>query len=285
LVDLVATTLRLNGLDRGHYAEPYAGGCGLALTLLYEGFVSDIHINDIDLAVWSFWHSVLNETEALIDLINVTPVTVEEWKRQRAINKEHDLSRTLELGFSTFFLNRTNRSGVIGSGGVIGGLNQNGNYRIDCRFNREDLARRIRRVSRYADHIHLTRFDALDFLGHCKEVLPSESFLFIDPPYYQKGPELYTNFYKASDHISLAAEVLETEFPWIVTYDDAPEISELYRSLPQYKYGINYSLNEKRLGSELLISSKGLKLPVGAKSIRLQGSRNRGTMTTERSRG
>lgn len=265
MLGLVGSALQRNGLERGHYAEPFAGGCGLALSLLYGGFVSDIHINDIDPAVWAFWHCALTETDALAALIETTPVTVDEWRRQRATNKAGDLTDPLALGFSAFFLNRTNRSGVIGSGGIIGGLNQTGNYLIDCRFNRDDLIRRVRRVARYADRIHLTRCDALDFLDHCDRTLPANSLLFIDPPYFKKGPELYTNFYKADDHAKLAAKVLEIELPWIVTYDDVPEIRRLYRDRRQFGFGINYSLNEKRVGAELLVVSKGLRVPAEVK--------------------
>ncbi len=261
MLNVVATTLRLNGLDRGHYAEPYAGGCGLALSLLYGGFVAEIHINDIDPALWSFWHCALNETDALVALVEETPVTVEEWRRQRAVFQAMDLNDPLALGFSAFFLNRTNRSGVIGSGGVIGGLNQTGNYLIDCRFNREDLSRRIERVARYADRIHLTRLDALDFLDLCKASLPGKSLLFVDPPYFKKGPELYTNFYKADDHAKLATKVLSVTSPWVVTYDDVEEIRGLYRDRRRFRFSINYSLNEKRQGSELLVVSKGLRVP------------------------
>ena len=261
MLDLVATTLRLNGLERGHYAEPYAGGCGLALSLLYGGFVSDIHVNDIDPAVWSFWHCVLNEIDALVELIEKTPVTVEEWRRQRAVHHAMDHANPLALGFAAFFLNRTNRSGVIGSGGIIGGLNQTGNYLIDCRFHREDLVRRVRRVSRYADCIHLTRLDALDFLDRCQNTLPANTLLFVDPPYFKKGPELYTNFYKAADHAKLATKVLGIGLPWVVTYDDVSDIRDLYRARRQYGFGINYSLNEKRMGAELLVVSKGLRVP------------------------
>lgn len=262
----VAATLRLNGLERGHYAEPYAGGCGLALSLLYGGFVADIHINDIDPAIWSFWHCVLNDTDALVRLIETTPLTVQEWRRQRNVHQAMDLADPLALGFSAFFLNRTNRSGVIGSGGVIGGLDQTGNYLIDCRFNRDDLVRRVRRVSRYASCIHLTRLDALDFLKLCQAKLPANTLLFIDPPYFKKGPELYTNFYIPSDHARLARKVLVTSLPWIVTYDDVAEIRALYRDRRQYSFGINYSLNEKRLGTELLVVSKGLRVPRTARA-------------------
>jgi len=264
--DLAATVLRLNSLERGHYAEPYAGGCGLALSLLYGGFVADIHVNDIDPSVWAFWDCVLNRTDELIELVEKTPVTIDEWRKQREVHRAMNAADPLALGFAAFFLNRTNRSGVIAGGGVIGGLTQAGAYPIDCRFQRDDLARRIRRVSRYRDRIHLTNLDAIDFLKKCAAELPSNSFLFVDPPYYKKGSSLYTNFYKKQDHATLAAKMLSIELPWIVTYDDVPELRALYRDRRQYSFDIQYSLLVKRVGTELLVASKGLKIPESARS-------------------
>ncbi len=261
LLDLTSQVMRLNGLERGHYAEPYAGGCGLALALLYGGHVADIHINDIDPSIWAFWHCVLNETDALVAKLNATPVTIDEWLKQRDIHRRQDTLDTLGLGFSAFFLNRTNRSGIIKGAGVIGGLGQGGSYKLDCRYNHDELSRRIKRIKKYEDRIHLSNLDALDFLEACDKSLPAESLLFIDPPYYNKGAGLYTSFYKPEDHASLAAKVTAMDRPWVVTYDDTPEIRGLYRNRRQYCFDINYSLHEKRVGTELLIASKGIKLP------------------------
>jgi DNA adenine methylase len=266
LLDLTSTVLRLNGLERGHYAEPYAGGCGLALALLYGGHVADIHINDIDPSIWSFWHCVLHDTDAFVELVQKRPVTIKEWRKQREIHKSQDPSDWLALGFSAFFLNRTNRSGVIKDAGVIGGLAQTGIYKIDCRFNRDDLTRRIVRVSKYRDRIHLSNLDALKFLTRCEKRLPLDSMFFIDPPYFKKGASLYTNFYRPDDHVELAHRIIDLDRSWIVTYDDAPQIRELYRSRRQYCFDINYSLHEKRIGTELLIASKGIKMPSIAKN-------------------
>ena len=149
MLDLTSAVLRLNGLGRSHYAEPYAGGCGLALSLLYDGHVADIHINDIDPSIWAFWYCVLHETDALVARIEKTPVTIKQWLKQREIHRRQDARDRLALGFSAFFLNRTNRSGIIKAAGVIGGMSQKGNYKIDCRFNREELAQRILRVRKY----------------------------------------------------------------------------------------------------------------------------------------
>jgi DNA adenine methylase len=261
LHEMLSSILRLNGLEYGHYIEPYAGGCGLALSLLFEGHVSDIHVNDLDRSIWSFWHSVLNESDALIELVQQTPVTIEEWRRQREILFNPAGASTLKLGFSTFFLNRTNRSGVIKRAGVIGGLEQTGDYKIDCRFNRNELARRIKRVSRYKGQIHLTNMDAIDFLRQCEGTLSDDAFYCIDPPYYKKGFSLYTNFYGPHEHAAVAGTIIKLARPWIVTYDCAKEIARLYSTQRKYIFDINYSLQTKRVGTELLIASKGLRLP------------------------
>ncbi len=256
----VSRILRGNKLERGHYAEPYAGGCGLALALLFDGFVSDIHINDIDPAIWSFWDAVLNDTEEFIKLMDKTPVTVREWQRQRKILRDPE-SEGMTLGFAAFFLNRTNRSGIIKNAGVIGGLEQNGDYTIDCRFNKEELARRIRRIRKYRGRINLYRKDAIKFIDHVEKKLPKDTFLCIDPPYFHKGSSLYTSFYKRRDHEKVADRILRLQSPWILTYDYCDEIHDLYLSRRQFQYSLNYSAQEKRLGTELLIASKGLRIP------------------------
>lgn len=266
---LVSTILRVNGLNRSHYAEPYAGGGSLALALLFSGRASDIHLNDVDEGIWSFWYCVLNQTDALIEKIESTQVTVEEWRRQRAVYKSPCPRSELDLGFATFFLNRTNRSGIISTAGVIGGLEQRGNYKIDCRFNVEELVRRIKRIARYRGRIHLYREDALDFLKRIDQLLPKRTFTAIDPPYFQKGSSLYTSFYNPDDHAKVAAEILKFEKPWILTYDDAPEIRRLYSSRRQYLFDIKYSVQTKRIGTELLIPSKGLVMPTDVKEAQV----------------
>jgi DNA adenine methylase len=261
LYDLLATILRDNRLDRVDYVEPYAGGCGLALSLLYGGHVGDVHLNDLDPSIWSFWASVLYETDGLVALVKNTPVTIREWQRQREIHAAADVTNPLRLGFATFFLNRTNRSGVIKGAGVIGGLSQDGPYKLGCRFNRDDLVRRIRRVSKYRNRIHLSNHDAIPFMKKMAASLPERSFFCIDPPYFNKGSKLYTNFYGPEEHRAVAETVLGLKQPWIVTYDHAPEIKLLYSERRQLVFDINYSIQTKRVGSELLISSKGLRLP------------------------
>lgn len=260
LKPIISKIFKANKLQRHHYAEPYAGGCGLALSLLFSGYVSDIHINDVDPSIWSFWHSVLNHTDELIQLVERTDITVDEWRKQREVQLREDLDDPITLGFSAFYLNRTNRSGIIAGAGVIGGLQQLGNYKIDCRFNRDDLSKRIRRISKYRSRIHLTRQDAVAFMDDSSS-LPEETFFCIDPPYFNKGSSLYTSFYHPEDHVTVAESVMNLKHPWVVTYDNAEQIRGLYRQRRQFVFDINYSVQTKRIGTELLVASKGLRLP------------------------
>lgn len=260
----VSAILLANDLTKRSYAEPFAGGCGLALSLLYDGLVSDIHINDIDPAIWAFWHSVLFETEDFVSKIRYTDVTMDEWYKQKAINNATEEYGVVEIGFSAFFLNRTNRSGIIKRAGVIGGYSQTGNYKIDCRFNKDDLIDRIYRIKKYSSRIHLYNHDALDFLNRVETSLPEKTFLCIDPPYYNKGASLYTSFYHDEDHRRLAEKVMKLTRPWVLTYDDVHEIRSLYSSLRQYQFSLNYSVQQKRVGQEVLIASNKLLIPDSA---------------------
>ncbi len=275
LLPVVANILRENKITFGAYAEPYAGGCGLALDLLFNEYVNEIFINDVDPSIWAFWDSVLNDTEHFVSKIEETPITMEQWHIQKKIQANAEEQNNLELGFATFFLNRTNRSGIIKCAGVIGGKNQDGNYKIDCRFNKETLIRRIRRIAKYSEKITLSKEDAVEFMDAENGHLPEDAFLCIDPPYFNKGSSLYTSFYKPDDHAKVAELVLKLKQPWIVTYDNADEICDLYSSRRQFTFDINYSVQTKRVGTELLIASKGLRIPAEIRERRTNGSKSR----------
>lgn len=258
---MVSKIIQANNLDKGHYAEPYAGGCGLALSLMFKGYVHELHLNDLDRSISSFWNAIINQTDRFIDRIIETPVTMDEWYKQRAIQESKQSVDDFDLGFSTFFLNRTNRSGIILKAGVIGGFKQEGGYKLDCRFNKEGLISKIRRIEKYKHRIHLYNLDAIDFINQTHKELPINSFYCIDPPYYVKGSTLYTSFYKPEDHQVLSKVILELNRPWILTYDNSPEIQKLYRRNRQYRFNLNYTAAHKRIGTELLVVSKKLKIP------------------------
>ncbi|MDI3319498.1 DNA adenine methylase [Pinibacter soli] len=250
-----------NLLVDGYYVEPYAGGASVALSLLFDEYASNIIINDIDRSVFAFWYSVLNNTEEFCDLILKTNITTKVWKRQKEIQKQKDSTNLLELGFSTFFLNRTNRSGII-KAGVIGGNAQDGNYKIDARFNKEELIRRIRRIAAYKERIELFNLDAIELITTISNYLPEKTLIYFDPPYYVKGKDLYVNHYKHEDHV-LVSEMVNgiTEHKWIVSYDNAPEINKIYKRNKKFEYTLNYSAVNATSGTEVMVHHNDLYIP------------------------
>ncbi len=250
-----------NSLCGGIYIEPYAGGASVALSLLINGYASKVIINDIDSLIYAFWYSVINKTEELCRLINDTPVNVKTWNLQRSIQKERDKHDLLEIGFSTFFLNRTNRSGILNAG-IIGGKSQSGRWKIDARFNKSELINRIERISRHRAKIKLYNLDAIRLIEQIIDELPEKTFIYFDPPYFTKGKDLYLNFYETDDHAKVANRINKLKLQkWVITYDHVSFINELYEKHRKLKYTLNYSASRPSKGNELMIFSDNLKIP------------------------
>jgi DNA adenine methylase len=264
LSDFLAAAIDENEISDCVYAEPFAGGAGAAINLLLAGKVDRVLLNDADRCLWSFWQAILNQTEAFIALVKKTPVTVAEWRRQRAIYTQRP-RRILELGFAAFFLNRCNRSGILTNGGVIGGLDQMGKWKIDARYNRDELIRRIERIAAHQEKIKAFNLDAIDFLRTHVLHSPDRAryLVYLDPPYFVKGSQLYLNYYEPKDHAVLARFLARLRgIRWITTYDDTPEIRKLYSWRPIIDFNLRYSAHSPKSGNEIMFASSRLRLPV-----------------------
>lgn len=262
VVDYVKQLMEVNDLKGGTYIEPYAGGASVALSLIFSGYAGRIRINDIDRSIYAFWHSVLNETDELCRLIANTPVTMDVWQAQHEMQKHKEKVDLLELGFSTFFLNRTNRSGIL-NGGVIGGKEQTGYYKIDARYNKKELIERIEQIAGYADMIELTSIDAVELIKRYKRTPAAKTFCYLDPPYYVKGRDLYLNYYNKDDHKAIAEAIKKYKGKWIVSYDAVDYIKDLYKDYRQREYYLNYSAGSRSKGLELMVYSDGIIVPEG----------------------
>lgn len=261
LAPFVKELLEVNDLMDGEYAEPYAGGAGVALELLLQGYVSKIHINDISRPIYSFWSSVLNETEAFLRMLKDKRTSIAEWDRQKKILTKMDEHEDLEVGFAAFYLNCTNRSGIL-NGGIIGGRDQTGPWKIDARYNKAELANRIKAIASQESRIKLTNDDAVDFIKKRVSKMPKKTLVYLDPPYYVKGKQLYLSFYTPDDHLAVAKAVAKIKAQkWIVSYDNVPEIHELYTEHRRITYSLGYSAREARTGAEVMFFSKGLEIP------------------------
>ena len=262
MVEYVKKLMEVNDLVGGTYIEPYAGGASVALSLLYDKYASKIKINDIDRSIYAFWYCVLNETEAFCRLIADTPVNMDIWQTQHAVQRNKNSAELLDLGFSTFFLNRTNRSGIL-NGGVIGGKEQTGCFKIDARYNKKGLIERIENIAEYANLIELTSMDAVDLIKRYKRTPAAKTLCYLDPPYYVKGRDLYLNYYNNKDHKAIADAIKKYKGKWIISYDAVPYISDLYKDYRHKEYYLSYSAGNTSKGKEIMVYSNGLMIPEG----------------------
>ena len=240
------------------YIEPYAGGASLALSLLFAGQVSSIWLNDLDPAIYACWLSMIHESDRFCELLETIPITVEERRRQKAIYALRSAGGTFSYGFSTFFLNRTNHSGIL-NGGMIGGKKQQGTWRLDARFNRSELVRRVRRIAEYKEQITLTCADAEALIRGF--TARKNCLVYLDPPYVTAGKALYMNAYGAADHESVRDAVSRMERKWIVSYDDVPLVRKLYRGYRVRRIDLLHTAREAKLGSEVLFFSDDVMIP------------------------
>lgn len=254
ITPLVNLLMESSGIKNGTYIEPFVGGGGVALSLLFNNKVENIVINDYDVAIYSIWNAIINETEDLIALIEDTPISVETWKKQKEIYATQKDKYSIELAFATFYLNRTNRSGII-KAGPIGGYDQTGNYLIDARYNKTDLIKRIKNISAYKDKIILYNSEIRDFIINFLPHYNDNSFIYFDPPYFKKGKELYKNFFNLTDHCDIAKLICNLNIPWMLTYDDEQEIVDLYKEKHIKRYEINHSAANKGRNKEIIALS------------------------------
>jgi DNA adenine methylase len=273
LTPFIVEILEANNIG-GHYIEPYAGGAGVAIELLLSKNVKHIHLNDSDSAIYAFWHSVVNKPEELCRMISSASLTVDEWRKRKLIVQKGNKKDLLELGFSVFYLNRCNRSGVL-SAGVIGGLDQTGNYKMDARFSRNDLIRRIETIAIFNTQISVTNLDAEYYINNYIPNVPEDSLVYFDPPYYEKGSELYLNSYKPEDHQRLAKLIQKNvSHKWVLSYDGVPEILDLYKKRRHFLYDLQYSAGKNYKGKEVFVFNDKLKLPTICKLENIQEGLN-----------
>ncbi|HEV8644836.1 MAG TPA: DNA adenine methylase [Burkholderiales bacterium] len=271
LSDFVKSILRKNNLVDGEYCEPYAGGAAVALELLMHEYVTRIHINDISRPLYALWSSILNVPDEFSRKIRDATLSVRAWDRHKAIFRNADDHDDLDLGFATFYLNRTNRSGIL-RGGIIGGRAQTSLWGIDARYNAKDLAARVEAIASMRERIRVYNEDAADFLTNTVAHLPKRTLVYLDPPYFVKGKDLYIDHYDAKDHAAIACLVRRIRpQSWIVSYDDVPQIRALYSRYRGIRYELGYSARDAAKGVEVMYFSDNLDIPPAASQIAVLG--------------
>ena len=253
----LARLIRRQGARPSIYAEPFAGGAGAALRLLADEVVRTIRLNDLSPGIAAFWRSVFLETEELATRIERAKVDIRHWHSAREVFHSPEGQTDVDLGFATFYLNRCNRSGILDAR-PIGGLDQGGKWKIDARFNRADLAARVRFLGQYRRRVQVTQLDARVFVREL-EPLGMDVFFYVDPPYLAQGDDLYLDSLSYDDHKELAAQLKASSLLWLLTYDVSEAVTkELYPGLRTAQFNIAHTAQRQHLGAELAVFAPAL---------------------------
>lgn len=263
LTPFVVEIINANQLWGCDYVEPYAGGAGVAIELLFSGAAQKIHLNDACPAIHAFWSCVLDDAELLCRRISRAWLDVREWRTQREVLSRPAEFSTADVGFAAFYLNRVNRSGIL-SGGVIGGLEQHGKWKIDARFPKEELIRRIEAIHARREDITLHGMDAGKYFELHIPTLPRKTLIYCDPPYFRKADRLYLNHYKPADHEKMARTIQRSRKKWLVSYDSAPEIIALYDKRRHFIYDLQYNAGKAYKGKEVFVFADSLSIPAAS---------------------
>ena len=268
------------------FVEPYAGGAGASLSLLFSNKVDKIIINDRDRAIFTFWKVAVQNTNYLIRKIKQTKITIAEWHKQKSIYTQREkllhnlpgktpqqtniLSKKAQarsiyissqnekkLAFATLFLNRTNRSGIM-RGGPIGGMTQSGKWKIDERFTKKTIIERLQKIHKFKDKIKVLDWDGIKLLRKLeKKKNKDRYFIFLDPPYFQKGRSLYLNNYGNQEHEELSNFLINSSLgKWLMTYNDTNYIKDLYKKMTKIKFKIQHDAYRSAVGREIMIFPK-----------------------------
>jgi len=262
--------LTVNSLRPSLYIEPFAGGASVALGLLQKGLVEQVILSDIDPWIASFWQTVFWDTEWLIEKIRKTPVTLDEWKRL----KQSQPQSVRQQAWTCLFLNRTSFSGILRPEvGPLGGKAQASPYKIDCRFPRQTLIKRIQQIATFRDKVYavwnLSWEDTFARIAEKQREgeLPTNGvFYYLDPPFFEKAEALYRYYFRRSDHERLRDALLNLEQKWLLSYDSAEQVETLYgqavasstngakKSAVELLYSLS-KLKERKRGKEIILSN------------------------------
>lgn len=233
LTPVIQDLIRANVPPPRLFVEPFCGGASTALKVAGQQVVDHIILADADPLVAAFWYTAAFDTKWLIAAMWEEPVTLERWDWWRLGTPRGRRDRALKC----LFLNRTTFSGILhGRAGPIGGRAQESKYKIDCRFGKEGLERRLTAVGDLATTGRLLDVWNTDWrltlTRLCREhghLDPNEIAVYLDPPYVEKAPFLYEWSFESDEHASLAQALCRSSrFRWLLSYDDNSTIRDLY---------------------------------------------------------
>lgn len=259
----IARSIQRNDLLPALFVEPFAGGASVALSQLSAGLIGNVILNDCDPLIASFWSTLFFDTEWLVRRVQNCEVTLDEWIRVKKSNPQSTRGRA----YKCLFLNRTSFSGVLtDAAGPIGGRAQESPYKVDCRFNKGTVIRRIQEAAQFRSRVagvwnlpwHRAILRVLKL--QCNSRLPDAVLFYLDPPFYNKASRLYRHYFNQAEHVRLRDFLSKFSHPWILSYDASPHVLDLYRTGGFRASNVNliYTASQKSkrgTGNEIIVSN------------------------------
>lgn len=262
------TQAPLGELDAEIWFEPFAGGLGAGLKMLQESIIGELWFCEANRGLGALWGELVANPTALIDTVSSLPerMSLDVYQEALAVLAAPDSYPQLQVAVAALVVNRCSRSGMVTpTTGPIGGKQQDGKYRVGDRWN---LPRTISTLEKLAPLTRYMRFvgpDGISALaGLPNSGFAEEVFVFADPPYVGAGQRLYQHGLDESGHRALADALHDLdETHWVLAYDEAPLVRELYEGLHIQEYTLHHTANRSKSGAELLIYGPGTH-PVSA---------------------
>lgn len=223
------------------YREPFFGGGSIGIEFLKRNKMKRIWINDYDKALSDLWESVIKHPDELKKLVMNFVPSVKEFDSIRNKLIEGNVSDTVNNGFMKLAIHQISYSGLgLKSGGPLGGREQKSEYKINCRWSPSYICNKIDAINNlFADrNVQCTNTDFSKLITDTSK----KAFIYLDPPYYMKGNDLYYYGFSEKDHIRLMNLLKETKHKWVLSYDDCPQIRELYSWARIHSTEVNYSI-------------------------------------------
>src|SRR3990167_6998031 len=245
--------------------EPFVGGGSVFINFLLRHKEGKVVIEDKDELIYNFWKTLFDEPSYLIRFVKKVRVDLKTFDRYRHVSSHTDKFSRKKLAEACLFLNRTSFSGILNnSAGPIGGREQKSIYKIDCRFGRENLIKKIKSISAFKNRVVVLPYnweETLKYVAGEDKYKNARLLYYFDPPFYKKAAQLYRYHFDNVSHKNLRDRLMKLKQAWILSYDRAQEIQNLYSAFTRINVSMPYSINSpaKRLEKELIITP--LKLP------------------------
>jgi DNA adenine methylase len=284
--DEILTAIAATSNDAMEYREPFFGGGSVGLMVLEDndhtkqvsqdpfdllfsfdtptkgknakektfGYRS-FWINDKDVGIFSLWNAVINNPEELKELVNSFKPSIQAFDDYKQFFLDNPtpttISEIVECGFRKLAIHQISYSGLgVKSGGPLGGRNQDANtkYPIDCRWSPSNICKKIDLIHKQFISVD-ARVTNSDFAAMITDT-SRPAFIYLDPPYYMKGGDLYQHAFTEDDHRRMADLLRVCPHPWVLSYDDCPEIRDLYSWARIEAFDAKYTIQQTKVETD-----------------------------------